>query len=111
MPLLLLSVGAFFLAPLPKRKQSRELYANGAVARGKLLQARSENGSLYVSYAFRHGDRDYGGYLMTNDALVANRVGPDTPVFVFFDPGNPKRNAGLLPDELPEELRARATEG
>jgi Protein kinase domain len=110
MPLLFASVGAFFLVPLPKRKQARELYARGSVACGKLLQARSENGSLYVAYSFRHGDRDYKGYLLTNDAFIANRVGPDTPVFVFFDPEDPRKNAGLLPEELPEELRGKVGE-
>jgi hypothetical protein len=111
MPLLFASVGAFFLVPLPKRKQARELYANGKVARGRILRARSENGSLYASYTFRHADRDYRGYLLTNDAFIANRVMPETPVFVFFDPQDPRKNAGLLPDELPEELRGRARAG
>jgi hypothetical protein len=111
MPLMFASVGAFLLSPLPKRAQARRLYTDGSVTRGRLLQARSENGSLFVTYVFRHDDRDYRGYLMTNDALVANRVGPDTPVFVFFDPKDPRRNAGLLPDELPVELRERASAG
>jgi hypothetical protein len=110
MPLLLASMGGFLVTPLPKRRQARALYANGSVARGKILKARSENGSLYVTYAFRHGDRDFTGYLLTNDAFIANRVGPDTPVFVFFDPQRPKHNAGLLPDELPQELRRRMSE-
>jgi hypothetical protein len=110
MPLLFLSVIAFFLVPLPRRKRDRELYATGSVTRGRLLKARSENGSLFVTFAFKHGDQEYKGALQTNDALVANRVGPDTPVFVFFDPENPRRNAGLLPNELPDELRERASD-
>lgn len=104
------SMGGFFVVPLSKRKQARELYATGSVTRGRLLQARSEQGALFVTYTFRHGDRDHKGQLQTNDALVANRVGPDTPVFVFFDPADPRRNAGLLPDELPEDLRGRVGE-
>ncbi|MCX4247345.1 serine/threonine protein kinase [Paraliomyxa miuraensis] len=110
-PLLFASIGGFLLAPLPKRKQLRQLYATGAVTRGRLIQARSENGSLFVTYAFRHEDREYKGYLLTNDALIANRVGPDTPVFVFYDPKRPKDNAGLLPDELPKDLRDGVGEG
>jgi hypothetical protein len=107
-PLMFASVGGFLLMPLPRRARDRELYANGSVTRGRLLQARSENGSLFVTFAFEHGGREHKGCLQTNDALVANRVGPDTPVFVFFDPEDPRRNAGLLPDELPQELRGRA---
>lgn len=109
MPLMFASIIGFLLAPLTKRAQARELYASGSVTRGKILQARSENGPLYVTYTFRHGERDYKGYLLTNDAFIANRVGPETPVFVFFDPQEPRRNAGLLPDELPQELRERAS--
>ena len=108
LPLLFASVGGFFVVPLPERTRARQLYATGSVTRGRLLQARSEQGSLFVTYVFRHGDRDYKGYLQTTDAFIANRVGPDTPVFVFYDPADPRRNAGLLPDELPEDLRGRA---
>jgi hypothetical protein len=107
-PLLVAAIGGFFLTPLPKRKQARELYRSGAVTRGRILQARSEQGPLYVTYAFRHGDREHKGYLLTSDVLIANRVVPSTPVFVFYDPEDPRKNAGLLPDELPEELRAWA---
>lgn len=110
MLLMFASVGAFFLTPLAKRKQARALYANGSVTRGRILQARSEQGPLYVTYVFRHGERDYKGYLLTNDAFIANRVGPDTPVFVFFDPQDPRRNAGLLHDELPKALRGEVGE-
>ena len=111
LPLIGVALGSFFLAPLSKRKQLRVLYASGAVARGRLVQARSENGSLYVSYVFRHDDREYKGSLLTNDALIANRVGPDTPVYVFYDLEHPKHNAGLLPDELPKELRDAIADG
>jgi Protein kinase domain len=110
MPLMFLSIIGFLLAPLTKRAQARRLYANGSVTRGRILQARSENGPLYIKYVFRHEERDYKGYLLTSDALIANRIGPDTPVFVFFDPKDPRRNAGLLPDELPDELCGRANE-
>ena len=108
LPLMFASMVAFFLVPLPRLKQSRDLYATGSVTRGRLVQARTEDGSLYVSYTFKHGNAEYKGYLQTRDALIANRVGTDTPVFVFFDPKDPRRNTGLLPDELPQELRERA---
>jgi len=111
LPLLAASSLAFLVVPLPKRKQARKLYATGSVARGRIMKARSENGSLYVSYAFKHEDREYSGYILTNDAFIANRVVPDTPVFVFFDPKDPRKNTGLLPDELPEELKGKAGAG
>lgn len=105
LPCMLLSVGGFLLTPFQKRKQMREVYANGEVTRGRILQARNENGALVVTYVFRHEDREHRGMLLSRDPFILNRVEPDTPVLVFFDPAQPKRNAGLLPDELPKDLR------
>lgn len=108
-PLVFASVGAFFLAPLPRRARQRELYERGAVTQGRILQARNEQGSMLVTFVFEHEGREHKGSLLTNDPFIINRVDPDTPVFVFYDPSKPKDNAGLLPDELPKDLRDGAS--
>lgn len=110
LPMIFLSLGWFFVAPLIERAKVLALYASGNVTRGRILQARSENGALHVRYTYRHGDQEHSGQLLTNDALVANRVEADTPVLVFFDPERPGKNAGLLPNELPAELREPSEE-
>ncbi|MEZ4429895.1 MAG: serine/threonine-protein kinase [Nannocystaceae bacterium] len=103
---ILTSVIGLFLAPLPYLRRQRALYERGAVALGAIAQARNENGALVVKYTFRHRDGEYGGTLVTSDPFIANRVEPDTPVYVFFNPERPQQNTALLADELPPALRA-----
>ncbi len=108
LPMILLSLGWFFAAPLLDRRKSRALYASGKVTRGRILQASSESGALHVRYSYRHGEHEHTGHLTTYDALVVNRVDSDTPVIVFTDPDDPKRNTGMLPAELPESVRRKS---